>query len=44
MNLIKERYEGQINCLIRGSDEGQWGSPGERASLPKIMNQTGKSF
>lgn len=31
----------QINCVTRGSDEGQWGNPGGRASVGNVMNQTG---
>lgn len=45
MNLIKGKIlrtnKSQINCVTRGSDEGQWGNPGGRASVANIMNQTG---
>ena len=37
MNLIKKKIlrtnESQINCVTRGSDEGQWGNPGGSDSV-----------
>lgn len=38
---ILRTNKSQINCVTRGSDEGQWGNPGGRASVANIMNQTG---
>lgn len=38
---ILRTNKSQINCVTRGSDEGQWGNPGSRASVVNIMNQTG---
>lgn len=38
---ILRTNESQINYVTRGSDEGQWGNPGGRASAANKMNQTG---
>lgn len=38
---ILRTNKSQINCVTRGSDEGQRGNPGGRASVANIMNQTG---
>lgn len=38
---ILRTNKSQINCVRRGSDEGQWGNPGGRDSEANIMNQTG---
>lgn len=38
---ILRTNESQINCVMRGSDEGQWGNPGSRASAANTINQTG---
>lgn len=38
---ILRTNKSQINCVTRGSDEGQWCNPGGRASVANIMNQTG---
>lgn len=32
---ILRTNKSQINCVTRGSDEGQWGNPGGRASVVK---------
>lgn len=32
---ILRTNKSQINCVTRGSDEGQWGNPGGRASVAK---------
>lgn len=37
---ILRTNESQINCVTRGSDEGQRGNPGGRASVANKMNQT----
>lgn len=37
---ILRMNESQINCVTRGSHEGQWGNPGGRTSVVNKINQT----